>query len=263
MTGPALAPRDVTAVVPDASPLTVVQAREEMAKYGTTLEQVKHAYVPRISESFFNNVKPNGYTGHGLQIVKALAEATNPLAPVVDSKVQFEPHYIGGDKPPVMMDRSGPEREDAWRLYLGLPQVASTFGISSFQPFQKGENKTYFNLPNYEKRMQIPFLLSEIGANGGGAKKVVTNNENVMGNYTLSKGQDDVGHYISYYDKWDLAVPGATHLGHPYEIYGRIYYDPKTQEKIPPTEVEWRKSKLDDSHKTELAKYFQHLTGSR
>jgi hypothetical protein len=53
----------------------------------------------------------------------------------------------------------------------------------------------------------------------------------VMGNYVLSKGEDEHGHYISYWDKWDLggSVEGTSGIvGRPYEIYDRIYYDPHT-----------------------------------
>lgn len=63
----------------------------------------------------------------------------------------------------------------------------------------------------------------------------------VMGRYLVSKGVDERGNYLSYYDKWDLH-PGlgfgdkeaseVAGVGKPFEIYGRIYYDPKTGEPI-------------------------------
>ena len=62
----------------------------------------------------------------------------------------------------------------------------------------------------------------------------------VMGNYTLSAGEDERGPYISYYDKWDLGPQvGPAHIrkaaqiskaGKPFDIYGRMYYDPETYE---------------------------------
>ena len=55
-----------------------------------------------------------------------------------------------------------------------------------------------------------------------------------MGNYTLSEGQDEKGNYISYYDRWDLDIPGASIIGKPFEIYDRIYYNPETFEIIEP-----------------------------
>jgi len=61
--------------------------------------------------------------------------------------------------------------------------------------------------------------------------------------YTLSKGKDDKGHYISYYDKVDFApsvmgmkIPIEKFVGNPYDFYGRMYYDPKTGQRIEPKE---------------------------
>lgn len=71
-------------------------------------------------------------------------------------------------------------------------------------------------------------------------KKVVNNLEveighDVMGNYTMSAGEDEKGTYVSYYDSWDLegtleGVNGV--IGQPFEIYDRIYYNPETGEII-------------------------------
>ena len=54
----------------------------------------------------------------------------------------------------------------------------------------------------------------------------------VMGDYTLSAGEDEGGPYISYYDKWDVApkVGQISKAGKPFDIYGRMYYDPETYE---------------------------------
>jgi hypothetical protein len=56
----------------------------------------------------------------------------------------------------------------------------------------------------------------------------------IMGNYTWTKGEDKKGHYIAYYDKWDLDIPIEEYgfIGKPFEIYDRIYYNPDTFEPI-------------------------------
>lgn len=63
-----------------------------------------------------------------------------------------------------------------------------------------------------------------------------------LGDFTLSRGIDDRGHYISLYDKWDLdplsiqggrkdielarsVAPDLNILNHPFEVYDRIYLD--------------------------------------
>ena len=54
----------------------------------------------------------------------------------------------------------------------------------------------------------------------------------LQGTYTVSKGEDERGPYVSYYDKWDLAPKMAKYsrAGQPFDIYGRMYYDPETYE---------------------------------
>ena len=67
----------------------------------------------------------------------------------------------------------------------------------------------------------------------------------VMGKFHWSRGQDERGHYIAYYDKWDLEIPdaqsgvgkildrGQRKLARPFELYDRLYYDPKTFRPLP------------------------------
>ena len=65
--------------------------------------------------------------------------------------------------------------------------------------------------------------------------EIVGTDEIIMVNYKLSRGQDERGSYISYYDIWNLegSMEGEEGLfGKPFEIYDRIYYDPETFEII-------------------------------
>ena len=57
----------------------------------------------------------------------------------------------------------------------------------------------------------------------------------LQGTYTVSKGEDEEGPYVSYYDKWDLApkIAKYSRAGQPFDIYGRMYYDPDTYEYLP------------------------------
>lgn len=54
----------------------------------------------------------------------------------------------------------------------------------------------------------------------------------VLGTYTVDKGEDERGPYISYYDKYDLKhIPArVARVGQPFDVYGRMYYDPETYE---------------------------------
>ena len=142
-------------------------------------------------------------------------------------------------------------RNDAWRMYLGLPQEHNTFSISNYKPQHSSENKYYFRINDFLERYleergytqeeAIIQLLSSVS----NSEEVVmpSSSENhygpydrdtgIMGFYTLTKGHDEKGYYISYYDRWNLegSIEGEDGIiGKPFEIYDRIYYDPKTHQ---------------------------------
>ena len=56
----------------------------------------------------------------------------------------------------------------------------------------------------------------------------------VLGTYRVGRGEDERGPYISYYDKYNLKhLPARiTNVGQPFDIYGRMYYDPETYEYL-------------------------------
>lgn len=132
--------------------------------------------------------------------------------------------------------------EDAWSLYLGLPQQQGTYEVSPFQPAtSKDKNAVYYRRPN--------LLLNLLGRDGdpvAGIREAVEylrtndawlrNADGVMGDLAhrrvkLGQGADERGPYISLYDIYDLDAPiegqGAG-VGRPFEIYDRLYYDPQT-----------------------------------
>lgn len=158
-----------------------------------------------------------------------------------------------------------PAREDAWRTYLGLPQQANTFKVSEHRPSRGGsESSTYLAIPNFldavaryglgnnpsskrggliERRTDKAEVIKQIvdmAQRHNGRLQMNDNAVGVMGNFTLDVGRDQRGNYISYYDKWDLDPGGAAgelgrianyaadRVGRPFEIYDRIYYDPRT-----------------------------------
>ena len=163
-------------------------------------------------------------------------------------------------------------RIDAWRMYLGLPQKHMTFGISDSKPEKAKEDRYYYKINAFVDHIQefqkllgieeppVKYLLDRMNetvplpkhiasavaksnpsyfkATKLENRSIVTDGENViMGQYTLSKGEDAHGHYISYYDRWDLdgSLEGRDGvIGKPFEIYDRIYYDPQTFAVIEP-----------------------------
>ena len=62
----------------------------------------------------------------------------------------FNANYTGLDDP---------YSEDAWRIYLGKPQLQNTFSISSYIPTKSKENNIiYYSLPNEFKDELFKFI---------------------------------------------------------------------------------------------------------
>lgn len=167
---------------------------------------------------------------------------------------------------------STPLNEAVWSLYLGRPDENHLLGLSQFKPTtSKDPNAVYYQIKNY-----LPTLLgnlqyeTKIDENGYGVsryrgrsaalKDLVTEvkkaggklqlNDDIVGegalqNFQLTHGHDEIGPYLAYYDIWDLHHVGGKVLGKPYEVYDRMYYDPKTFTPIPEDQVLLKKAKMD------------------
>lgn len=292
------------------------QARQELKETGITTEQ-KRAYKPGISELLYRGITPLGYQSYvdtekplGKMLVKLDGEIPN-----LGAVQRFLPNVIlgrerdVGDKLAKMTKPSEiPGLEDAWHLYLGLPEEHNTFGISDYRPANSHEDKYYYKINDFWSKFQ-KFLMEERGyyhseefkefvsqlhkdakdeedfnksvdgwalnekeervaeylkkgtlppvdlkgyiselASNPGSKKVVESEvksgeteDDIMYHYTMSLGQDDKGHYISYYDVWNLegSLEGEKGIiGRPLEIYDRLYFDPETGELINPAPIQ-------------------------
>lgn len=191
----------------------VKKARTELVRDGITREQ-RLAYKPGISEIAYEGITPFG--------------CELPMRKVKE----FLPNLLHGRKKnPILSDR-----EDAWRIYLGLPQESNTFGISEYSPSKsndKNQKNSYYKIDSFWKL----WLNSIEGKNSEEKLKNLARNidshghfwkdDNVMGTFRMENGYDEKGSYISYHDKWDLNVPlerNGGFLGKPFEIYDRIYY---------------------------------------
>ncbi|MFH0952070.1 MAG: hypothetical protein V1838_02660 [Patescibacteria group bacterium] len=268
------------------------RAEDELMTKGITTEQ-QEAYKPGISELLYRTITPKGYQSLWRVIKQGPSNLLNRAERIIPPEDERDIEYRA---------QENPDREDAWRLYLGLPQRNNTFGISEYQPSKSQEDKYYYRINNWAERFAksfkpetfdqvddmtytrnhlIPELLGILddldgidrdnyedynSKHGVPWMPVIRNGEivlgsaivcdapagndqfddrrtiGIMGAFHLSKGEDEQGHYISYYDKWDLAesptegVHGG--LGKSFEIYDRIYYDPETHMIIGPEKVD-------------------------
>jgi hypothetical protein len=127
---------------------------------------------------------------------------------------------------------------DALYLHQDLPQKYNSFVESLYLPTVTTDKsrKTYSLNTNYESELikdlfegrNKDFLDSD-----DKIRKI--KNSNLAGaalkNFKYSKGNDDKGAYISYYDLNDYGNL-LDFIGEPFDIYGRFYYDEKTKKPI-------------------------------
>ena len=270
-------------VVEADNPITV--AKEQMEKYGIT-DQLREGYVKGKSEKAFNNITPQGYGDQELNMERLSAflkgDGRNPDSLLYQEENGKKEYY------------TIPTRDDAFSLYLGLPQKNDSFSVSDYKPSQAKDPSTIYYKPWWadedKYRQRIVYEYFDGGykdVEGSETKKLVNERtalaipsnwkkdgdpwsyaDNALGDFTVDYGEDEKGHYIAIYDKWDLNPfeqgegssvnqfgsallnaynklrgknPKATAdtevseifgAGKPFEIYERIYFDPKTQKII-------------------------------
>jgi hypothetical protein len=215
------------------------RAKKELAENGITSEQAR-IYNP------INAVLKRGIVPFGYHPKQKIAEFIPNLV--------FGSDNIKGDVSGENVNR----RQDAWRLYLGIPQKNDTFGISDYTPNEEKKSGAIFSESYcfklktfWEKYLEVgfshinttlpvwrsfvvSFLIERIQKEGG---VFITDDEFtvVMGVFNFQLGKDEKGSYIAYSDVWDLNVFPENEkgfFGKPFHIYDRMYYDPETYEPL-------------------------------
>lgn len=181
----------------------------------------------------------------------------------------------------VLMDGYGydPYLDDIWATYLNIPEKDrhtyfnnpvwnEGLGVkkvipSKYKPTKGNENHKYFTLTNINNK-ELEQLVRE------GAKLDYNQSTTSEALYhpflthTISKGRDNKGTYVSFYDLWDVAPINGTKeyqgnysdqsggIGQPIHFYDRIYLDdyygvpkdPKSTyipEVIIEPDIEWKR----------------------
>lgn len=157
---------------------------------------------------------------------------------------------------------------EGFLCYL-YPEKCGTeiFAKSSFKPTSsKDSNATYKSFVNDDDVWDdvIDYdVINSLNTNQSSQMQSLAGGS-TLGHYTLSKGYDKKRKlpYVSYYDKYDLdKIPGMDSvIGNPFEIYGRMYYDPKTKERLFPDQKKLPKKK-DGGESGDLAIYSTILDG--
>lgn len=141
------------------------------------------------------------------------------------------------------------ERKALLDLSMGQPvreEAIGALSVSDYRPSSSTDNDSvYLRSKATEEEIvesylsggqeELDFLNERLNESDG---KFIKPAGGVLGNYTVSLGEDENGAYLSYYDVWDLnpadnipgvrdVVDGAQSLAgvNPPEVYGRIYVD--------------------------------------
>lgn len=271
---PVPAQQDVTQVQKPLPPLSpVLQATKEMLANGITEDQ-RQAYMPRISEALAYHVDPNGYQGHVEDIKSALLHAVSPL-PIPESNKHFGKAGIENGIGSATIQRLDawrmylglPQNNGTFGISSFQPSKGTDnkvyYKINNFvNLLSKSPTVTA------DPKQTLPVLIRDVKSwkDGTGMSRPERDDwAGVMGEFRFSLGKDERGNYLAYYDKWDLdpsnpnsklpafggrplsskianaeqevAATAAKHIGKPFEIYDRIYYDPKTLKAIPETKL--------------------------
>jgi hypothetical protein len=266
-------PAHETRSIATASYVERDRARDELAASGITRAQRERGYKPGLSEALARGLSPFKYSNE----TNALGQ--DPSVSFMKDAARFAEGFAVGtvenrneatredlvkeirqnypDLTHEQAERFFDARMDAFRLYLGLPQLHGTFGISDAKPHLGKQDMYYYRINNFLKNYEDANSTYDPGHEGdprfrhplsekdalsmlvGSAQPEgvqedpqwsnVDSASGIMGRYALSKGHDERGYYVSYYDRWDLggSVEGQQGVvGAPFEIYDRIYYDP-------------------------------------
>ena len=188
----------------------------------------KGGFVNELRKNLYASIMPANYFDYIGRVKNA----------ILNPKVHGERQY------------SSPNREALWARYLNadnefkyrrynkiknpynypndLENTNEYIKESKYKPsIGKNNSSRYYSLvyPQIEDE-QIQELLTS----NKSAKQFY--NGDAFGNYTLSKGRDKKGDYVSYYDKWDINPIKAFSkydqsfgIGKPIELYDRMYLD--------------------------------------
>jgi len=197
----------------------VARQRAEMEQAGIPKAQQRRALGPLglrkgLSERIYESVAPMGY-GRPLERLGEI---------------------LRGDTS--KRDRGLDVREDAWRLYLGLPQAFGTVEISPYTPPSSQDLKAVYyrikNSPETEAKFVKKMLRFER------AQKDLHPDRTSFSDYDTEfqlftafisgRGTDVEGEYFSYYDFWDMDVP--VHLRDLYSALKSTHVPEKVRDSI-------------------------------
>jgi len=194
-----------------------------------SINDIKNAY--KIAANNYNNrVFPE-------ETLQKRQAAYNTINPTDYTDLRNYGRWLADEQRDVYSD---PRSEESWKFYLGLtkPEDLKYLKKSQYRPTINATQKNYYSVDpeleqdifnSYKDKVNLNQTLQtneseiETPISGKGAASA-------LGRFGVSRGHDDKGDYVSYYDKYDLKdFAQKRAMGVPYSIYGRMYYPKKEQ----------------------------------
>jgi len=215
---------------------TVIETPANMQLGGAL--QVPKMFINQTKQRIADNVFPSGYVAESLNKV--------PAKRIYDTVIKNEPEP--GSRASGAIDRDSlEERKNLLAYAMGQ---SDDLPAAEYKPTNaKNPDAEYFRSPVTEKNLRQELSQSKdplkyIEDHAGRVGYHAGVNDNVLGNYTVTKGEGDQGSYLSYYDEYDFdpftgkvataissAAQALAGVRAP-ELYGRIYYNPETGRPI-------------------------------
>lgn len=194
-----------------------------------SIQDIKNAYKT-AAYNYNNRIFPK-------ETLQKRQAAYNTINPTDYTDLRNYGRWLSDEQRDVYSD---PRSEEAWKFYLGLnkPEDLRYLRKSKYRPTINATQKNYYSVdPDleqdlfnaYKDKVELNKTLqtdeSELETPLSGDSGV-----SMLGRFGVSRGQDENGDYLSYYDKYDLKDFAQKRTkGVPYSIYGRIYYPKKEQ----------------------------------
>ena len=197
-----------------------------------TPEQIKieQEKIKKARETAFKTIQPSNYDD-----LKNMARwATNTKRETYDDprSEEFWGNYLKQSKDlkylrPSEYSPTIAKKKDA--KYLSVDDELEQAIFNSFKDSLEPNQIKQANETDIPGKYDSDVLQDFISANPGlGDRNPSGSIARALGNFTVSKGNDEKGDYVSYYDTYDFPDWIQNRVkGEPYEIYGRIYYPEK------------------------------------
>lgn len=191
-------------------------------------EEKDKSLADNIRKRLYYNITPRGYENAVPRLFDAVLDKRQRSSDTPNLEALWAKYLGLNDEDFRSVYKDFPD--DRVIQYPLYPRISDYVQESKYTPSDsKDKDARYYSLAFPEiSNWEIDQFLTSADKRGQ-----TQGYNDTMGTFTLTKGRDDRGDYISYYDKWDVSPfrgYGAKHdeglgIGKPVELYDRLYLD--------------------------------------